>query len=60
MIGVKDKGILLAIIDHCQRIESKSKDITKEEFKNNEDTTDIVCFHILQIGELAKNFHMNL
>ena len=56
MISVKDRGILQVIINHCQRIELKTRNISKEEFKENEDIKDIVCFNILQIGELAKNF----
>ena len=56
MISVKDKGILLRIIDHCQRIELKTNNLSKDKFKENEDVKDIVCFNILQIGELAKNF----
>ena len=54
MLALKDKGLLFYIINHCKRIENKIIDITKEEFINNDDTIDIVCFNILQIGELAK------
>ena len=60
MISVKDRGILLRIIEHCQRIESKTNGLSKEEFKENEDVKDIICFNILQIGELAKNFSEEL
>ena len=60
MISVKDRGILEVIIEHCQRIESKTNGLTKEEFIENEDIKDIVCFNILQIGELAKNFSEEL
>ena len=31
-------------------------DLTREEFDNNEDILQIICFNIMQIGELAKNF----
>lgn len=56
MICIKDKGLLTVIINHCLRIEEKTKNLSKEEFINDEDVKDIVCFNILQIGELAKNF----
>lgn len=60
MISVKDRGILEVIIERCQRIESKTNGLTKEEFIENEDIKDIICFNILQIGELAKNFSEEL
>ena len=30
--------------------------LTREQFDNDEDVVQIICFNILQIGELAKNF----
>lgn len=56
MLTIKEKGLLIYIIEHCERVENKTKDITKEIFKNNKDLQEIVCFNILQIGELAKRF----
>ena len=55
MISIKDKGLLLRIIDHCKRIETKTNSLSKEMFDNDIDIKDIVSFNILQIGELAKS-----
>ena len=46
--------MLLNIINHCKRINEKTSNISKEDFLNDEDTVEIVCFNIIQIGELAK------
>lgn len=56
MLTVKEIGLLKNIIKHCEKINSKIKGLTKEEFDNNDDVIEIICFNILQIGELAKNF----
>ena len=55
MLSVKEKGILLYIINHCKRIEEKVTNLSKEEFDNSDDIKEIVCFNIFQIGELVKN-----
>ena len=54
MLSIKERGTMLNIIKHCQRIEEKIKGITKEAFFANEDIKEIVCFNVLQIGELVK------
>ena len=56
MLSVKEKGLLINIIKHCNKINEKMNGLTKEEFDKNEDVIQIICFNILQIGELAKNF----
>ena len=56
MLTVKEKGLLLYIVDHCNRIEEKTKGVSEEEFFSNEDIKEIVCFNLLQIGELANKF----
>jgi len=56
MLEVKDKGRLLQIVKHCQRIEDKISGIDKEVFENDIDTREIICFNIFQIGELTKGF----
>ena len=43
MIDGKTKGLLLNISDHCK-------------IRKDRDTLEIVCFNLLQIGELAKHF----
>ena len=55
MLGTKEKGIMLNIISHCERIEEKLFDISKQDFDKSKDIQEIVCFNIFQIGELAKN-----
>ena len=59
MLGTKEKGIMLYIIDHCERIEEKIISISKQEFDKSKDIQEIVCFNIFQIGELAKNLSMD-
>lgn len=54
MLEIKDKGRLLQIIKHCERIEEKVGTIDKETFENDLDVREIICFNIFQIGELAK------
>ena len=56
MLTVKEKGLLIHISDYCRRIESKINGLTKESLSKNKDTLEIICFNILQIGELAKKF----
>ena len=53
MLAIKDKGILLNIEGHCERVLSKIDGLTKESFLENDDAIEIVCFNILQIGELV-------
>ena len=59
MLGIKEKGLLLNIVKHCNRIEEKSKGLTRETFDNDEDVREIICFNILQIGELAKKLSID-
>lgn len=56
MLNKKDKGILLFLVCHCKRIEEKALNMSKEDFLNNDDILDIVCFNLLQIGELSTKF----
>lgn len=54
MVSLRETGTILHIIDHCERIEKKTQSIQKEDFDNDSDVQDVVCFNLLQIGELAK------
>ena len=56
MLSVKETGLLLNIIKHCEKINEKMNGLTKEQLIADEDVLQIICFNILQIGELAKNF----
>ena len=58
MLTIKETGLLKSIIKHCNKINEKIKNLTYEQFTIDEDVVEIVCFNILQIGELAKNFDM--
>ena len=55
MLSVKERGVLINIVKHCDKINEKMTNLSKNEFDGDEDITQIVCFNILQIGELAKN-----
>ena len=54
MLSRKDEGRFHYIIKHCERIIIKTSNITENEFHNVEDIKEIVCFNVLQIGELVK------
>ena len=56
MLTIKEKGLLLNIIKHCNKIELKMASLTRTKFDEDEDIREIICFNIFQIGELAKNF----
>lgn len=45
---------MVCIIRYCERIEEKIRLIDKEAFIENDDIKEIVCFNIIQIGELVK------
>ena len=53
MLSVKEIDILERIIEFCKRIEGKMVNVTKKAFDNDLDLNDIVCFNIMQIGEVA-------
>ena len=53
MLGTKDYGILVQIIKRSNRIIEKIGNIDINEFSNNEDIKEVVCFNLFQIGELA-------
>lgn len=54
MLNEKDKGLLLLILNHTNRITQTTINITYEDFINDENIKDVSLFHILQIGELVK------
>ncbi len=59
MLTVKEKGLLQNIIKHCKKINEKMNGLTRDQFNKDDDVVEIICFNILQIGELAKNFEPN-
>ena len=54
MLSMRERGYLLSIIKHCERIEEKTALTTRETLGQNKDIEEIICFNLLQIGELAK------
>ncbi len=56
MLTIKEKGLLLAIIKHCNKINEKIVGLKQEQFNRDDDVVQIICFNILNIGELAKHF----
>lgn len=60
MLNRKDVGILLQIIKRSNRINNKISKMTFETFYNDEDTREIICFNVFQIGELANNLSYEL
>ena len=55
MVTERDTDILRKVIGYCSRIESKMTGVTVETLATNLDLKEIVCFNLLQIGELAKS-----
>ena len=53
MLTTKQIGILEAIIKHCEIITKKLENLDRNQFDNDEDIRQIICFNILQIGELV-------
>ena len=56
MLTVREIGLLKNIIKHCTRIAEKMAITSLEQYNEDEDVREIICFNIFQIGELAKNF----
>lgn len=59
MLAIKDKGVLIQIINRCTRIINKIKNIEYNEFVNNDDIKEVICFNLFQIGELASKLSFN-
>ena len=53
MLSDKEINILECIISYCKRIEEKMEGVNKKIFSNDKDIQDIVCFNVMQIGEMA-------
>ena len=53
MLSDKEINILECIIDYCKRIEGKMEGISKQCFRKDKDIQDIICFNVIQIGEMA-------
>ena len=53
MLTTKQTGLLQHIIAHCETIKKKIKLLTLEQLTQDEDIKQIICFNILQIGELV-------
>ncbi|HAS56262.1 MAG TPA: hypothetical protein DCR94_03240 [Firmicutes bacterium] len=55
MLNPRDRNILLGVIRHSERMLSKMKDVSYLNFECDEDLKEIVCFNLLQVGELSKH-----
>ena len=53
MLSDKEINILECIIAFCERIETKMAGVNKRSFKKDQDLQEIVCFNVIQIGEVA-------
>lgn len=53
MLSDKEINILECIIAFCERTETKMAGVSKRSFKNDQDLQEIVCFNVIQIGEVA-------
>ena len=60
MLTERDRDILPKIIKYCERVESKMVGLTRQTLESNLDIREIICFNILQIGELAKSLSEDL
>ena len=47
MLSVKENGLLLGIIKHCNKINEKMNGLTRDQFDKDEDVVQIICFNIL-------------
>ena len=59
MLNIKTKGLLQNIIKHCQRIEEKIQECNKELFNSSDDIKEIICFNLIQIGELTASLDID-
>ena len=55
MVENRNIGYLTHVLKHCQKVQEKTNKLTKNDYDNNEDYCDLICFHLLQIGELVKH-----
>lgn len=56
VLNIRETGLLKSILKHCNKIQTKISTLTREQFDEDEDTREVICFNIFQIGELAKGF----
>ena len=55
MLKNRNFGLLNQIINRCNRIIKKTTNIEENEFYEEDDFVEIVCFNLFQIGELANS-----
>lgn len=60
MLKNRDLGLLNQIINRCNRIIDKTTNIEEEDFYEDNDSIEIVCFNLFQIGELANSLSNEL
>ena len=55
MLATKDIGILLQLVERCNRIDDILSNVTKKDFDSNANIKELACFNLFQIGELANS-----
>ena len=56
MVNEITKGYLKHIIQHSNDILSEIENLSRQEYDLKKKHRDLICFYILQIGELVKQF----
>ena len=56
MLTTKEKGLLEYVVSYCERVKELVEGVTKEDFDNNKNLREVICFNLLQIGELVSIF----
>ena len=56
MLTTKEKGLLEYVVTYCERIKELLEGVTKEDFDNSKNTRELICFNLMQIGELVAIF----
>ena len=54
LLSERDIERIILVKRHCERIIKKTKELDLESFLMDLDLKEIVCFNLLQIGELVK------
>ena len=56
MLTTKEKGLLEYVVSYCERVKELVEGVTKEDFDNSKNLREVICFNLLQIGELVSIF----
>ena len=56
MLTTKEKGLLEYVVSYCKRVKELIVGVTKEDFDSSKNIRELICFNLLQIGELVAIF----